>query len=46
MTKWTGWIAALGGLLSFGYYIPSAASWMVPLGASLAIIFGIWAAYE
>ncbi len=46
MARWTGWIAALGGLLSFGYYIPSIATWAVPLGASLAIIFGIWAVYE
>ena len=46
MAKWAGWIAALGGLLSFGYYIPSSASWLVPLGATTAIIFGVWATYK
>ena len=46
MARWTGWVAALGGLLCFGYYVPSVATWMVPLGASLAVIFGIWAVYE
>ena len=45
-TKWAGWVAALGGLLSLGHYVPSMASWAVPLGAILAIIFGIWAAYQ
>jgi len=44
--RWTGWVAALGGLLSLGYYLPSVANWMVPLGAIVAIIFGIWAVYE
>ncbi|GEM_PF-2342167 len=43
-TKWSGWVAALGGLLSLiGHYLPNQATWMVPLGAILAIIFGIWA---
>ncbi len=46
MARWTGWIAALGGLFSLGYYIPSVANWSVPLGAVAAIIFGIWAVYE
>lgn len=46
MARWAGWVAALGGLLSFGYYISSAASWLVPLGATIAIVFGIWAVYE
>ncbi len=46
MAGWTGWVAAAGGLLAFGYYIPSAASWLVPLGGLTAIVFGIWAAFE
>lgn len=46
MARWTGWIAALGGLVSLGYYIPSIASWSVPLGAVAAIVFGIWSVYE
>jgi len=46
MTRWTGWIAALGGLVSLGYYIQSIAAWAVPLGAIVAIVFGIWSVYE
>ena len=45
-TRWTGWVAALGGLLAFGYYVPSIASWAVPLGGLIAIVFGVWAVYE
>ncbi|MDD5193204.1 MAG: hypothetical protein PHF67_01315 [Candidatus Nanoarchaeia archaeon] len=45
MAKWTGWVAALGGLLALiGQYVPSIASWAIPLGAVVAIIFGAWAA--
>ncbi len=46
MSRWTGWVAAAGGLLSLGYYIPSITNWAVPLGAAVAIVFGIWAVYE
>ncbi len=45
MARWTGWVAAVGGLLALGYYT-SMASWAVPLGAIVAIVFGIWSVYE
>ena len=48
MAKWTGWVAALGGLLaglpSVG--VSAIEGWSIPLGAILAIVFGIWAAYQ
>lgn len=44
--KWAGWLAALSGLLVFGYYVPSMASWAVPTGALGAVVFGIWAIYQ
>ena len=47
MTKWAGWIAALGGLLAG---LPSVGvnlgNWGVPLGAVLAIVFGVWEVYQ
>ena len=46
MARWTGWVAAFGGLIAFGYYIPSIASWIVPLGDLIALVFGIWSVYE
>ena len=45
--KWTGWVAALGGLISvIGLYSGSATTWVVWLGSLLAMIFGVWAVYE
>ncbi|MEK6830720.1 MAG: hypothetical protein AABX77_01705 [Nanoarchaeota archaeon] len=48
MAKWTGWVAALGGVLAGLPSVAAAqiASWSVPLGAVLAIVFGIWSVYE
>lgn len=47
--KWTGWVAALGGLVSvIGLYVgsTSALTWFVWLGGLTAMIFGVWAVYE
>ncbi len=45
MAGWTGWVAALGGLLALiSQYVVSISSWGIPLGAVIAIIFGAWAA--
>jgi len=47
MAKWSGYIAALGGLLALiGNYVASITSWAVPLGGIVAIIFGIWASMK
>ena len=47
MTKWGGWVAALGGLVALvGYYVPSITAWAVPLGGVVALLAGIWAVYE
>lgn len=48
MARWTGWVAAVGGVLaglpSIG--VGANLNWLVPLGAILAIVFGIWSVYE
>lgn len=48
MARWTGWVAALGGVLAG---LPSVITtlnqpWLVPTGAIVAIVFGIWSVYE
>ncbi|NIA03818.1 MAG: hypothetical protein GWP09_00525 [Nitrospiraceae bacterium] len=45
-TRWSGWLAAVGGGIAFLNYLPSMKSWALIVGASMAIIFGIWAVYE
>ena len=43
MVGWTGWVAAIGGLISLigiGY----GPAWVDWLGGILALVFGIWAA--
>jgi len=44
MAAWTGWLAALGGLLSIIGAFATAASWLAWLGGIIALIFGIWSA--
>jgi len=47
MAGWTGWVAAVGGLLTLlGYVSALEGLYLRPLGAIVAIIFGIWAAYS
>ena len=47
MANWTGWVAAAGGLLALiSQYVASMNSWGVPLGAVVAIVFGVWAVYQ
>ena len=42
---WQGWVSALGGVLTLlGAYLSSLSNlYLVPIGAIVAIIFGIWA---
>lgn len=45
MAGWTGWVAALGGVITLlGYAVPGLM--LRPIGAIVAIIFGVWAAYS
>jgi hypothetical protein len=46
MAGWTGWVAALGGLISLGQLMSNslASSWYAVIGGIIAIVFGIWAA--
>jgi hypothetical protein len=45
--KWSGWVAALGGLVSIiGLYAGASSTWLVWLGGLIAIVFGIWAVYQ
>jgi len=48
MTRWTGWIAALGGLVSIvSQWVGVVAEpWLLWVGGLAAIIFGVWAIYE
>jgi len=47
MARWSGWVAAVGGALALiSQYVASMNAWGVPLGAVVAVIFGIWAAYQ
>lgn len=47
MVRWTGYVAAVGGALALiSQYVESLKPWGVPFGAAVAIIFGIWAAYQ
>lgn len=45
-SKWSAWLAALGGLVSIiGLYVGATSLW-VWIGGLSAIIFGVWAAYQ
>ena len=47
MGNWTGWVAALGGLITLATpYVTQIQSWGAQLGGVVAIIFGIWAAMK
>lgn len=41
---WTGWIAAIGGLLSIIGAFATTVNWLAWIGGIIAVIFGIWAA--
>ena len=45
--QWPGWVAAVGGALALvSQYVASMDAWGVPIGAIVAIVFGVWAAIE
>jgi len=45
MASWTGWLAAIGGLLAVvDQYIASASPYLLWIGGLAAIVFGIWGA--
>jgi hypothetical protein len=46
MGKFTGWIAAVGGLLTILAVAINFGAWAYWVGGALAIIFGIWANFE
>lgn len=48
MGNWTGWVAALGGLISIvsKYAASLDGLYGVEIGGAIAIIFGIWAAMK
>ena len=48
MAKWTGWVAALGGLIALAtpYVSQLEPLYGVQIGGLVAIIFGVWAAMQ
>jgi len=44
MAKWTGWLAALGGLIAVIGQFWGADFYLPVIGGAVAIIFGLWAA--
>ncbi len=47
MANWTGWVAALGGLIALASpYVTALNAWGPQIGGVVAIVFGIWAAMQ
>lgn len=44
MAKWTGWIAALGGLIAILDQWAGFSPYLLWIGGIVAIVFGLWAA--